>query len=128
MARQELRDDDCETCYERSGRHTQAERVVDGTRMCKECLEGEDDRDDITPPKSQEVAEKGIKTSYQFADFMSSLMADLVAGRVSPQVGKAACTAGSQLLKVVEMQMRHGKGSDGKEKLLRFDEPKKLKE
>lgn len=36
---------------------------------------------------------------------MSCLMADVVHGRVTPQVANAAVNAGGKLLKVVEMQL-----------------------
>lgn len=53
-------------------------------------------------------AAKGITTGHDFANFMSALMSDLIAGRVSPGIGNAACNAGGKLLKVVEMQLRYG--------------------
>lgn len=51
---------------------------------------------------------------------MSALMSDIIAGRVTPQVGNAACNAGTKLLKIVEMQHQFGtpKESGGKELLL----------
>jgi hypothetical protein len=39
---------------------------------------------------------------------MSALMSDIIAGRVTPAVGNAACNAGGKLLKVVEMQYKYG--------------------
>lgn len=39
---------------------------------------------------------------------MSALMSDIIDGRVTPQVGNAVVNAGGKLLKVVEMQIRHG--------------------
>lgn len=39
---------------------------------------------------------------------MSALMGDLIAGRITPQVGNAVCNAGGKLLKVVEMQHKFG--------------------
>lgn len=39
---------------------------------------------------------------------MSALMSDLIAGRITPQVGNAVCNAGGKLLKVVEMQHKFG--------------------
>jgi len=69
-------------------------------------------------PKSLQVAAKGIKTGRDFADFMSCLMSDIVAGRVTPQVGNAACNAGGKLLKVVEMQYKYGDTTPGRPKTL----------
>ena len=71
------------------------------------------------PPRSLAVAEKGIKTSHDFADLMSSLMSDLIEGRVAPNVGNATCNAGGKLLKVVELQYKYGTaGKDGSPKTL----------
>lgn len=57
------------------------------------------------------VARKGVKTGSDFADFMSSLMSDIIEGRVTPDVGNATCNAGGKLLKVVEMEYRYGRPS-----------------
>jgi len=73
---------------------------------------------DDDQPKSLQVASRGIKTGRDFADFMSCLMSDIVAGRVTPQVGNAACNAGGKLLKVVEMQYKYGDTTPGRPKTL----------
>lgn len=54
------------------------------------------------------VANRGIETAADFAQFMSGLMSDLIEGRVSPQIGNAACNAGGKLLKIVEMSYKYG--------------------
>ena len=59
-------------------------------------------------PRSLAIADRGIKTGSDFADMMSALMSDLIAGRVTPQIGNATCNAGGKLLKVVEMQYKFG--------------------
>lgn len=59
-------------------------------------------------PRCLKIAKQGIVTGKDFAGFMSSLMCDLVEGRVSPVVGNAASNAGGKLLKVVEMQHKYG--------------------
>ncbi len=59
-------------------------------------------------PRSLEISDRGIKTGGDFADMMSALMSDLIAGRVTPQIGNATCNAGGKLLKVVEMQYKYG--------------------
>lgn len=46
---------------------------------------------------------------------MSGLMSDLVEGRVTPQVGNAACNAGGKLLKAVEMRYKYGTLQPGQE-------------
>ena len=42
---------------------------------------------------------------------MTNLMADLIEGKVSPQIGNAVCNAGGKLLKIVDMQHRYGKSN-----------------
>lgn len=59
-------------------------------------------------PRSLAISERGIKTGADFASLMSSLMVDIISGRVTPAVGNAACNAGGKLLKVVEMQYKYG--------------------
>jgi len=39
---------------------------------------------------------------------MGALMSDIIEGAVSAEVGNATCKAGSNLLKVVEMQYKYG--------------------
>ena len=60
-------------------------------------------------PRSLAISERGIRTGGDFATLMSALMSDIIGGRVSPQVGNAACNAGGKLLKIVEMQYQYGK-------------------
>lgn len=62
-------------------------------------------------PRSLAIARNGIKTSDNFADFMSALMSDLVEGKVTPQMGNAACNAGGKLLKMVDMTYKYGNAS-----------------
>ena len=64
-------------------------------------------------PRCLEIAKSGIATGSQFAGFMSALMSDLIEGTISPQVGQAAVNAGGKLLKVVEMQYKHGRPTQG---------------
>jgi hypothetical protein len=73
-----------------------------------------DENVDDGTPKSLLIAGRGISTSRDFATLMSALMCDLIAGRITPSVGNATCNAGGKLLKVVEMQIRHGKGTGDK--------------
>jgi len=61
-----------------------------------------------TTPKCLAIADKGIRTSQDFADYMSAMMTDVVTGAVTPQVTNAACNAGGKLLKAVELQMKYG--------------------
>lgn len=66
-------------------------------------------KDSQGEPRSLHISERGIRTGTDFANMMSALMSDIIAGRVTPQVGNAACNAGGKLLKIVEMQHQFGK-------------------
>jgi hypothetical protein len=44
----------------------------------------------------------------RFAQTMTQLMEDVIAGKVTPQVANAACNAGSQLLKLLQLHYRYG--------------------
>jgi len=71
--------------------------------------------------RSLAIAERGIRTGCDFANMMSALISDIISGRVTPQVGNAACNAGGKLLKIVEMQHQYGtprKDGGGKELVL----------
>ena len=59
-------------------------------------------------PSSLAIAREGVKTANDFARLMSALMGDLIEGSLSAQVGNATCKAGSNLLKVVELQHKYG--------------------
>lgn len=58
--------------------------------------------------KSLEYAERGIRTSEDFANLMSHLMGDILKGDIKPEVANATINAGGKLLKVVEMQYKYG--------------------
>ena len=49
-----------------------------------------------------------MRTANDFACLMGALMSDIIEGAVSAEVGNATCKAGSNLLKVVEMQYKYG--------------------
>lgn len=55
------------------------------------------------------AAKRGVATSLEFKIFMSSLMSDLIEGKVAAQIGNAACNAGGKLLKIVEMEYKYGR-------------------
>lgn len=69
-------------------------------------------------PRSLDIAQRGVKTSSDFANLMSALMSDLIDGRVTPSIGNATCNAGGKLLKVVEMTYRYGTQGPGSQKTL----------
>lgn len=67
----------------------------------------------VQSPRSLAIAAQGIETAEDFAKMMSSLMSDMIDGRVTPQVGNATCNAGGKLLRVVELQYKYGTSADG---------------
>lgn len=70
-------------------------------------------------PRSADFAARGVRTAGDFAGLMSSLMSDVLEGRVTPGVCNAAVNAGGKLLKVVDMAHKYGKvGGDGNERHL----------
>lgn len=58
-------------------------------------------------PQCLQIANRGIRTGEDFANMMSAMMSDIIAGRLPPSVANATCNAGGKLLKVVEMQYRY---------------------
>lgn len=63
---------------------------------------------DIAVSKSVDIAKAGITTDVQFARFMSALIGDVMDGTVGTEKAAAACRAGQNLLKIVEMRYRYG--------------------
>ena len=63
-------------------------------------------------PRCLTIAERGIRTSQDFACLMSTLMSDVLTGRVNPQVANAACNAGGKLIRITEMQYKYGTPSN----------------
>ena len=59
--------------------------------------------------RSLPIAKRGVSTAQDFANLMSSLMSDLIEGRIGPDIANAVCNAGGKMLKVVEMQHKYGK-------------------
>lgn len=57
---------------------------------------------------SQRIARRGIRTASDFAELMSALMTDVICEEITPNIANAACNAGGKLLKVVELNHRHG--------------------
>ena len=60
-----------------------------------------------TEPKSLQIADKGINSSRDFRNFMSAIMSDVVAGRLTASMTNAACNAGGKLLKMVELEQKY---------------------
>lgn len=48
-----------------------------------------------------------IISTRDFAGFMSALVGDIVSGRIDPKTASAACKAGAQLLRVVELEQKY---------------------
>lgn len=72
-------------------------------------------------PNCLAISERGIKTDRDFAQFMSAVMGDVIAGRLSTTKATTATRAGAALLKVIEMRHRYGSGDDGAKSLRLID-------
>jgi hypothetical protein len=70
------------------------------------------------PPKSLVIAKKGIRSSWDFAEMMSTIMSDLIEESITPNVSNAVVNAGSKLLKVVELQVKYGASVGRQRKIL----------
>jgi hypothetical protein len=69
-------------------------------------------------PRSLSISKGGITTAEDFASLMSSVMSDVIDGRLSPPVANAVCNAGGKLIKIVEMQYKYaGKPSQAVEQV-----------
>lgn len=77
-----------------------------------------------TVPKCVSIAEAGITNSQQAIRYLSALIADGSAGRVTPGSMHANCNAVGKMLRVVEMEARFGTAlGSGPEKVLEFLAP-----
>ena len=63
-------------------------------------------------PNCLAISERGIRTAQDFAQFMSAVMGDVIAGRLSNGKASATTRSGMALLKVIEMQYRYGSETD----------------
>jgi hypothetical protein len=73
-------------------------------------------------PKCAAIAEAGITNSQQTIAYLSALIADASAGRVTTGLVHGTCNAIGKMLRVVEMEVRYGTvggGANG-EKCLSF--------
>ena len=61
-----------------------------------------------TSTRSGPIAEAGVHTGDDFANLMSALMSDVLAGSITPMVANATVNAGGKLLKAVELQYKYG--------------------
>lgn len=94
------------------GRKTDWDSSAGPEALCASCWDGDPAAGAVvSDAHSAKIAEAGIYTGEDFARMMSALMGDVLAGRVSPDVANAACNAGKNLLKIVEMQYKltHGR-------------------
>ena len=59
-------------------------------------------------PNCLAIGERGVKTAQDFAQFMSAIMGDVIAGRIAHTKATVATRSGMALLKVIEMQYKYG--------------------
>lgn len=57
---------------------------------------------------SSKRAADGVKTVGDFSELMSTMMADVLSGALSPAIANSVCRAGQNLLKAAEMQHKYG--------------------
>lgn len=88
----------------------------EGTAVAQSSTEAA--RPTAATPRCLAIAEAGVKTGADFANLMSALMSDIIAGRIDARSANATCSAGGKLLKIVEMQMKYGKPGGQEEKVL----------
>ena len=82
--------------------------MVDGEGSEGILMDGEEVSEVIVKSnRSSQLLRKGIETGRDFANVMSALMTDLADGSITPPVGNAISKAGSQMLKMVELQYRY---------------------
>lgn len=63
-------------------------------------------------PNCLAISERGIQTAQDFARFMSAMMGDVIAGRISTSKAATAARTGGSLLKVIEMQYKYGQENE----------------
>ena len=63
--------------------------------------------------RSVKVARGGITNSREFTDLFSGLIADLAEQLVTASIANAMCNAGGKILKMVELEIRHGQQVPG---------------
>lgn len=59
-------------------------------------------------PRCLAISEAHIRTSHDLKNFTAALISDLVAGRITPNIGNATCNATGKLLKTVELEYKYG--------------------
>ena len=59
------------------------------------------------PPRSVQIASRGIRTAEDGANFQAALIGDIMTGDVKEKAANAACNAMGKLLKIVDMQHRY---------------------
>lgn len=111
----------------RSGTNRKTEQPIiqrTGQGMAKSSKGDGVSKGHVTAPgaRSLTISRRGIRSADDFAEMMSALMSDLMDGKVSIPIANATCNAGGKLLKVVEMQTKHGsiarKGATAKRLML----------
>lgn len=65
------------------------------------------------PPLARKAAEKGIRTTQDYATLMSDTIADVISGRIPLNVADTVVKLGNSLLKSAELQIRYGQRVEG---------------
>lgn len=68
--------------------------------------------------RSVTTARNGINNSQEFTNLFSGLIADLAEQLVTASIANAMCNAGGKILKMVELEIRHGQQVPGQSRRL----------
>lgn len=63
----------------------------------------------VVRQNSAPIAAAGIRSGRDLADLMSAIISDVVTGAIQPNTANAACNAAGKLIKVVELELKHGR-------------------
>lgn len=91
------------------------------SQATNQTAESDDSRGDF--PNCLAIAERGVRTAQDFAQFMGLMMGDVISGRLSALKASTATRSGCAMLKVIEMQYRYGSETEnpGKKTLRLID-------
>lgn len=64
-------------------------------------------KESVTTSKSAAVSARGIKRTQDIVDLSAALIDDLLTERINPAVGRAAATAMSNMISILELHLRY---------------------
>ena len=66
------------------------------------------------------IAASGVKNSREFIALFSALIADTLSHAVTPHEANACCNAGGKMIKMVELEERHGRQTKNRPRALQL--------